>query len=471
MNIKTRFAPSPTGFLHIGNIRTALFSWLYAKKNKGEFMIRIDDTDKDRTLKTYTNNITYILNWLNIKSDNQLIFQSDRLNRYKTVIEKLIEEKKVYKCFCSKERLMELKNKQMEKHQKIKYDGFCKQKQNSKNDFVIRVNTEQYTEIAFDDYIKGRITVANSEIDDFIIAKNNFYPTYNFASVIDDIDFSITDIIRGDDHISNTPKQIIIFKILNSKIPTFSHLPMIMDENQKPLSKRDKDSNINNYKKNGFLPEALLNYIIRLGWSFKNQEIFTLQEMINLFDLKNITSSPSIMNKSKLIWLNKYYIKNAETKKILKDIIYIEKNYNLNYMIGPNLTSLIDFAKSKVNTLEEIITNHTFLYKADIKIDENLLNLFFSDKIITILKFFFNKLKNYNTKWELNAIKTIISETIKEYNTNFIELAPVLRIIITGKNISISTYELIFLTGKILLLKKIRNIIKQYENGAIAQTG
>ncbi len=471
MNIKTRFAPSPTGFLHIGNIRTALFSWLYAKKHKGEFIIRIDDTDKDRILKTYTNNITYILNWLNIKSDSNLIFQSDRLNRYKIIIEKLIAEKKAYKCFCSKERLLELKNKQMKQHKKIKYDGFCKNNLTVKNDFVIRINTEHYAEITFYDNVKGIITVSNSEIDDFIIAKHNFYPTYNFASVIDDIDFSITDIIRGDDHISNTPKQIIIFKALNSKIPTFSHLPMILDENQKPLSKRDKNSNINTYKKNGFLPEALLNYIIRLGWSFKDKEIFTIQEMIDLFELKNINSSSSIMNKSKLIWLNKYYIKNTETKKLLKEIIYIEKNYNLNYMIGPNLASLIDFAKSKVNTLEDIIVNYTFLYKEKINLDEDLLHLFFSDRIINILKFFFNKVKKNKEKWELNNIKIIIQDTLKENNMNFIELAPILRIIITGKNISFSTYELIFLTGKILLLKKIRHIIKQYENGAIAQTG
>lgn len=471
MNIKTRFAPSPTGFLHIGNIRTALFSWLYAKKYKGDFFIRIDDTDKERNLKTYTNNITYILNWLNIKSDKNLIFQSKRLRTYKLIIEKLIQEKKAYKCFCSKDRLTKLKNEQIISTGKIKYDGFCKRNQLQKGDFVTRINTENYTEIVFNDCVKGKIIVANSEIDDFIIAKNNFYPTYNFASVIDDIEFSITDVIRGEDHISNTPKQIIIFKLLNEKIPTFSHLPMILDENKKILSKRDKDSNINYYKKCGFLPEAILNYIVRLGWSNKDKEIFTITEMIDLFDIKDINAAPSIMNKSKLIWLNKHYIKTFETKKLIKEIINIEKNFNLNYMIGPNLTELINFAKFKVNTLEDIITNYTFFYKENIKIEDELLKLFFSDKIIKIIKNLYTNLKTFNLKWNIENIKIFISNIINENNINFIELAPTIRIIITGKNISLSTYELIFLTGKILLLKKIRNIIKQYENGAIAQIG
>ncbi|CAB3976372.1 glutamate--tRNA ligase [Candidatus Azoamicus ciliaticola] len=471
MNIKTRFAPSPTGFLHIGNIRTALFSWLYAKKYNGEFIIRIDDTDKERNLKTYTNNITYILNWLNIKSDKKLIFQSKRLRTYKLIMEKLIQEKKAYKCFCSKDRLTKLKNEQIINTGKIKYDGFCKRNQLQKGDFVIRINTENYKEIVFDDCVKGKITVTNSEIDDFIIAKNDFYPTYNFASVIDDIEFSITDIIRGEDHISNTPKQIIIFKLLNEKIPTFSHLPMILDENKKTLSKRDKDSNINYYKKCGFLPEAILNYIVRLGWSNKDKEIFTIKEMIDLFDIKNINTAPSIMNKSKLIWLNKHYIKTLETKKIIREIINIEKNFNLNYMIGPNLTELINFAKFKVNTLEDIITNYTFFYKENIKIEDELLKLFFSDKIIKIIENLYTNLKTFNLKWNIENIKIFISNIINENKTTFIELAPTIRIIITGKNISLSTYELIFLTGKILLLKKIRNIIKQYENGAIAQIG
>lgn len=471
MNVKTRFAPSPTGFLHIGNIRTALFSWLYAKKHNGEFIIRIDDTDKERNLKTYINNITYILTWLKIKSDRKLIFQSKRLNTYKLITKKLLTEKKVYKCFCSKDRLTTLKNDQILKTGKIKYDGYCKNKQNQNTEFVIRVNTEKYPEITFNDYVKGKITVENSEIDDFIITKNDFYPTYNFASVIDDIEFSITDIIRGDDHISNTPKQIILFKLLDSEIPTFSHLPMILDENKKPLSKRDKDSNINYYKKSGFLPEAILNYIVRLGWSNKDKEIFTTQEMIDLFDIKDINSSPSIMNKSKLIWLNKYYIKNSETQKIIKDVISIEKNFNLNYMIGPNLTELINFAKSKVNTLEEIITNHTFFYKDELKIETELLKLLFSDNTIKVIKDMYDKLKKFNYKWNIENIKIFISKIIDENTVTFAEFAPIIRIIITGKNISTSTYELIFLNGKILLLKKIRNIIKQYENGAIAQIG
>lgn len=470
-NIKTRFAPSPTGFIHIGNVRTALFSWLYANKYNGQFIIRIDDTDSNRNLNIYTKNILYILDWLNIKSSQKPIFQSKRYYRYKSIIEKLIKEKKAYKCYCTKIRLDELKQQQLINKDKLKYDGFCKKNKQTNDKFVIRMDTEKYDKIIFNDCIKGHIEVMSSEIDDFIIAKNNFHPTYNLASVIDDIDFEITDIIRGDDHISNTPKQIIIFNALNANLPNFSHLPMILNEDKKPLSKRNKESRLDYYKIHGFLPHALLNYIIRLGWSHKNQEIFSIDEMINLFNIKSISTSPSIMNKSKLIWLNKHYIRTSSTKDLIKHILPLEKKFNLNYMVGPNLSKLIDITKNKVNFLEEIITKHYYLYKEHINIDFNILKLHFSAKIIQVLKELYIKIKNFLQDWTIDNIKKIISNITTEHNISLHILATSIRITITGHNEPNSLYDIIFLTGKILLLKKIRNIIKQYENGAIAQFG
>lgn len=316
--IITRFAPSPTGLIHIGNIRTALFNWLYAKKMNGVFLIRIDDTDVQRNLKKYTDNIFYVLNWLGIKSNEKIIFQSKNYSNYKDILQKLINENKAYKCFCSKERLDKLKNYQIEKKKNIKYDRFCKENKllSNNGDFVIRFFNNDYGFTEFDDQIKGKISISNSEFDDFILAKNNFMPTYNLASVVDDINNGVTDIIRGEDHISNTPKQINLMKALNSKIPRFAHLPMILDEQKKLLSKRNKASDIMFYKKEGFLSEAVLNYIIKLGWSYKDKEIFSLDEMINLFDIKNINKSKSIINIKKLIWLNRYYIKNKTIKYI-----------------------------------------------------------------------------------------------------------------------------------------------------------
>lgn len=471
MKIRTRFAPSPTGFIHIGNLRTALFSWLYAKKNNGNFLIRIDDTDVTRSEKKYTDNIFYILNWLNIKSDENIIFQSKRLPIYKKIIEKLLNEKKVYKCYCDKERLAKLKETQLAQKEKIRYDKFCKNKISSKNNFIIRMNTEQYTTISFKDEIKGEIIFNNEEIDDFIIAKNNFYPTYNFASVIDDIEYNITDIIRGDDHISNTPKQIIIFNALTNKIPKFYHLPLILDEHKKPLSKREKDSRIDYYKDNGFLPEAILNFILRLGWSNKNKEIFTLKEMIQLFDTKNITNAPSIINRSKLIWLNKYYLKNLDNRYILKHLLLIEKKFNFNTMLMPNFIKLIELNKNKVSTLHELLTKNIFLFNDKIEIEQSLLQLFFSKKIIIFLKNMYIKIKNTKLIWNIDNIKTIIIDLTEHEKILISEVAPALRILLIGQNIPNQIYEIIFLSGKILLLKKIRHIIKLYENGAIAQFG
>jgi len=347
--IKTRFAPSPTGYVHIGNIRTALFSWLYAKKYNGKFLIRIDDTDKNRNSNIYINDILKITKWLNINSDETITFQSKNYTRYKTVLEKLIKENYAYKCFCKKERLDKLKLDQIKNKLNPKYDEYCKQKNNDSNnsDFVIRFNNPKTNYVEFEDAVRGNICISNSEMDDFIIAKNNFMPTYNFASAIDDIDLKITHIIRGDDHISNTPKQINIMNALNFKIPSFSHLPMILDEKKNLLSKRDKTTYMDYYKINGFLPIAILNYIIRLGWSYENKEIFSLNDMINLFTLENINKSPSMTDINKLNWLNKYYMKNLSTRTLLFYFLPIEKKFSLNYNIGPSMKQLIEINKHR----------------------------------------------------------------------------------------------------------------------------
>lgn len=465
MNIRTRFAPSPTGFIHIGNIRTALFSWLYAKKYNGDFIIRIDDTDIERNSKIYVNNILYILKWLNITSKNKIIFQSKRINRYKKIIHDLLIKKLAYKCYCSKERLTLLKETQIKAKKKVKYDGLCKNLNKSSNNFIIRIDTQAYEKITFTDKIKGKITFDIEELSDFIIAKNNFYPTYNLASVIDDIDLDISDIIRGDDHISNTPKQIIIFNALNSTIPIFSHLPMIMNENKKPLSKRDKESRIDYYKNKGFLPEAMLNYIIRLGWSNKNQEIFNLDDMIHSFNLDNITNSPSILNNKKLIWLNKHYIKKQSCKYILKELFLIEKKFKLNYMLGPNLTTLINITKNRVNTLEEIITHNKFLYEDLTLVDKISLKNYLTHINIDVLKNMYLDIKKFNKEWDIENIKNLINTIIHAYQIELNKIAPLIRLAVTGTDNPRSIYELIFLSGKILILKKIRNIIKQYEKG------
>lgn len=469
--IKTRFAPSPTGYIHLGNIRTALFSWLFARKHKGQFIIRIDDTDDDRNNNIYINNILYITKWLGIESDEKIFFQSKNFSIYKKILEQLIKENKAYKCFCTKERLEKLKLEQTSQKINPKYDGACKNLNIDKNlNFVIRFNNPKSGHVEFNDSVKGHIKISNTEIDDFIIAKNHFLPTYNFASVVDDINCNITHIIRGDDHISNTPKQINLMTALGYKLPNFSHLPMILDEDKKVLSKRDMTSRMTYYKDEGFLPIAVLNYIVRLGWAHKNKEIFSLDEMKNLFDLKSVSKSPSITNINKLIWLNKHYMKTLTTHDLLKHFLPLEKAFSLNYRLGPTIKQLIDFNKTRSNTLKAIITTNIFLYTDIINLDNTIIKTHFTTIIITTLKYIYEKIKNLSYEWILENIKKLILDAININDITFDMLAHALRLLITGTKHPNSLYEIIFLSGRILILRKIKNIINITE-GAVAQIG
>ena len=324
--IITRFAPSPTGYIHLGNIRTAFFCWLFVKQNNGKFLIRIDDTDNTRVSQKYINDILNVLRWFKIDYDDDLIFQSKNKSQYEIMLKQLIATGYAYKCFCSKNRLIDLKNMQIKKKVKVKYDGRCLNLANKHDlDFVIRFKNNTCNKTSFFDLVKGLIEVSNLEFDDFIIAKNNFNPTYNFACVVDDINYNITHVIRGEDHISNTIKQINLINALKRTVPKYVHLPMILDINKNVLSKRRRESNVMYYKTEGFLYQAILNYIIKLGWSFKNQEIFSIKEMIQLFNFKNINKSSCEINEKKLIWLNKYYMTHSTTKALYEQIIPIKK--------------------------------------------------------------------------------------------------------------------------------------------------
>lgn len=459
--IITRFAPSPTGYLHFGNIRTALFTWLFARKNSGIFYLRIDDTDRDRSLIKYVNNILDTLKWLNINFDGKLIFQSKNLNIYKNFLDILLTNGYAYKCFCSKDRLSELKKKQVKNKLKIEYDGFCKNKQTfNLNSYIIRFNNKFSGCIKFNDLVKGEILFNNNEFDDFIIAKENYFPTYNFASVVDDIYYNVSHIIRGDDHVSNTAKQINLINAFGKIVPKFAHLPMILDEKKNVLSKRDNRLYINYYRDNGFLPEAILNYIVKLGWAYKDKEIFSINEMINLFSFKNVSQSASCINYDKLVWLNKYYIKVSSFEHLFKHFLNIEKKFKLNYLVGPSIKKLISFYRFRVNNLKELILDNLSLYVDDIFIDLNNCSFFLSlDNKIIILKFF-NFLKYEKFFWSLNNIKYYINLFIS-FNDIFIkDFFSILRLIIRGSLSSISVYETLFLSGRILILKKIKNIIK-----------
>lgn len=310
--IITRFAPSPTGYLHIGGLRTALFNYLFARSNNGKFLLRIEDTDLARNSLEATEAIIEAFKWVGMDYDEEVLYQSKRFDLYKSYIDKLISEDKAYYCYMTKEELDELRESQKAKGETPRYDNRYRDfKGTPKADIdpVVRIKAPLEGYIEFNDGVKGNIKVAAKELDDFIIARSDGSPTYNFVVTIDDALSKVTDVIRGDDHLSNTPKQIIVYNALGFQIPNFYHVPMILNPQGHKLSKRDGAMGVMDYKKDGYLPEAILNFLVRLGWSYEDKEIFSMEEMLKLFDPKDLNSSPSSYNQDKFLWLNAHYIK------------------------------------------------------------------------------------------------------------------------------------------------------------------
>jgi len=349
----TRFAPSPTGYLHIGGLRTALFSWLTAQHSKGEFLLRIEDTDMARNSEEAKDAILQAFEWVGMSHDGDVVYQSKRFDLYGKYIDQLLEEGKAYKCYMSKDELAVLREEQMAKKERTRYDGRYRDFTGTPPEGVepvIRIKAPQEGTIFFVDGVKGAINIAASEVDDFVIARADGAPTYNFVVAIDDALMGLTEVIRGDDHLYNTPKQIVVYNALGFKLPNFYHVAMINNEQGKKLSKRDGATDVMEYKALGYLPEALLNFLVRLGWSYGDQEIFSLEEMITLFDPKNINKSSSNYNLDKLLWLNAHYIKNMPNKKLA----VLLKEYGVNVEGHDKLELLLDATKERGKTLVEL---------------------------------------------------------------------------------------------------------------------
>jgi glutamyl-tRNA synthetase len=370
--IITRFAPSPTGFLHIGGVRTAIFSYLWAKNNNGKFLLRIEDTDKKRNSQEATQEILKAFKWLNIEINDDIVYQSQRDDIYAKYIKQLLDEDKAYYCYMSKDELDTLREEQQAKGERSHYNGkyrdFNGEPPKGVNP-VVRIKAEKKN-ITVNDGVKGEVIFPADQIDDFIIARSDGSPTYNFVVAIDDYLMKVSDVIRGDDHLSNTPKQILVYEALGFDIPNFFHIPMILNEKGKKLSKRDNASNVMDYKDMGYFPEALLNYLVRLGWSSGDQEIFSLEAMIDKFNPNDINKSASAINSDKLLWLNSHYLKNFSNADICEKLGEIGVFLNNNDKIDILLNSIKERAKTLLDIKEIISTilNEPSKYNAkDIK--------------------------------------------------------------------------------------------------------
>ncbi|KRT55793.1 glutamate--tRNA ligase [endosymbiont of Ridgeia piscesae] len=364
MTIRTRFAPSPTGYLHVGGARTALFSWLYARKHGGKFVLRIEDTDLERSTAESVNAILEGMTWLGLEYDEGPFYQTHRFERYNEVIGELMDKGLAYRCNCSKERLEQLRETAMKNKQKPRYDGHCRHREVSADEpHVIRFRNPLEGTVVVDDMIRGRVAFNNSELDDLIIRRTDGSPTYNLTVVVDDMDMEITHVIRGDDHLNNTPRQINILRALGKGSPKYGHVPMILGDDGARLSKRHGAVSVMQYREDGFLPEALLNYLVRLGWSHGDQEIFSIDEMIELFEIDAVNKAASSFNTEKLLWLNQHYIKEDDPKRVAHLLSYHMGVLDIDPTEGPDLVEVVEAQRERAKTLVEMAEISAFCYR------------------------------------------------------------------------------------------------------------
>ena len=464
MNIVTRFAPSPTGYLHIGGIRTALFSWAYAKKNKGKFILRIEDTDVERSTPEAVEIIKNGMKWLKLDYDGDIIFQTQRFDRYKELIQVLLDQGGAYYCYTSKAELDELRELQVSQGVKPKYDGRWRPEENKElPDIpdniqpVVRFKTPKNGEINWKDLVKGEVVIKNEELDDLIIARSDGTPTYNFCVVVDDWDMEVTHVIRGDDHINNTPRQINLLKALNAPIPQYAHLSMILASDGQKLSKRHGAASVMQYKDDGYLPEAVINYLARLGWSHGDDEIFSTTQLSEWFDFDHITSSAAQFDQEKLDWINNHYIKNEPVDKLADLIKPRLIDMGAEVVDKEILNNAIKLYQDREKNLNAFADDILFFFK-DINSSEELKNKYLDGKSKNLIKVFVGGIEKLS--WTNDDVNKFMKEFVKKQDIKFPEIAMPLRIIIAGTDNTPSIGSIIFILGIEEVKKRISVILE-----------
>lgn len=456
--IRTRFAPSPTGFLHIGGVRTALFSWLYAQQQQGQFILRIEDTDTQRSTQQASQAIIDGMQWLGLNWHNNIIYQSQRHQRYQEVLHYLLEQGWAYRCYCSEQRLQHLREQQQQNNEKPRYDGHCRQfidQPDLSQPHVIRFCNPQQGKVSFNDCVHGSITVDNLELDDLVLMRSDGTPTYNFCVVVDDGDMNITHVLRGDDHINNTPRQINLYKALNMKPPIFGHVPMILGPDGKRLSKRHGAVNVLSYRDQGYLPQALLNYLVRLGWSHGDQEIFSKQAMIELFDLEHISKSPAAINNEKLDWLNQHYIKTEPTQAIEPELCWHYQQLNIAIDNGPDLEAIIELYRERAKTLRELADNSRFFFES-IEYDSSESDKIVQDNTAELLDKLYEKL-NELSSWNEQTIKNEMKAVASEAGVKFKNIGLPVRYAVSATLASPAIGPMLAVMGQDLALRRIQS--------------
>ena len=450
MSVRTRFAPSPTGYLHIGGVRTALFNWLYARHCGGTFILRIEDTDKERSTNESVQAILEGMAWMGLDYDEGPIYQSDRLERYKEVIDQLLDAGQAYRCYCTREELDKVREEQRAQGIKPRYNRHCRDQHNPERpdvESVIRFKNPLEGSVQFDDAIRGQIVISNEELDDLVITRANGTPTYNFAVVVDDIDMGITHVIRGDDHVNNTPRQINILKVLGAALPIFVHVPMIVGGDGQRLSKRHGAVSVLQYRDEGFLPEALQNYLVRLGWSSGDQEIFSLDEMISSFDIQDVNRAASAFDIDKLKWLNQHYIKVSDSAQLVSLLSDRLKDRGIDVSSGPPVDDVVSALRERAQTLDEMADKSEYFFSEfedyDVTAAQKHLRPVARDMLADV-----RSRLSVVEPWSAELIHAQVMATVEDYDAKLGKLAQPLRVAVSGTAATPPIDETLLLVGK-----------------------
>ncbi len=481
MTVRTRYAPSPTGALHIGNVRSGLFAYLYARHNHGTFILRIDDTDRERSTTESLNEILESLRWLGIEWDegppSPQYFQSNRLERYREEALRLLREGNAYPCYCTAEQLEAQRKLAEREHRKPGYDGTCRDKPRPRDiglpdrsagrNYTIRFRSPRAGQTIVDDLIKGRAVFDNVELDDLIIFRSDAIPTYNFATVVDDADFRITHVVRGDDHLPNTPRQMQIFRALGLEPPAYAHLPMVMGTDGQKLSKRHGAISVFAYRDAGYFPEALLNYLARLGWSHGDQEIFSKAELVEYFDFAACGKSAGIFNPEKLLWLNFHYLKQRSPEQLAREVRPFIEQRGLAFGGDEKwLARVVATLRERAKTLVELVDFAGFYLREEIEIDPKAAAKFLKPELSDALSALATELEACGAGFGESEVKAAFERVLERYSVKLGQLAQPARVAVTGGTVSPGIFEVISVLGRERSVRRLRNAVGQIARAA-----
>ena len=461
MSVRTRFAPSPTGFLHVGGARTALFCWLYARHTGGTFVLRIEDTDRARSTQESVQAILDGMAWLDLPCDEGPYYQTDRMDRYKHYIEQLLDEDKAYFCYCSRERLDEMREAQRAAGEKPRYDGRCRHLGAAPENApapVVRFKNPLDGQVVVDDQVRGQMVFANAELDDLVIARPDGTPTYNFTVVVDDFEMAITHVIRGDDHINNTPRQQNILSALGAPLPSYAHVPMILGTDGQRLSKRHGAVSVTQFRDDGFLPDALVNYLVRLGWSHGDQEVFSRQELVDLFDIRDVNRAASTFDMDKLLWLNAHYIQ-AKPAAELTPVLDQQLRSRLgDYAEPPDLETVVEVQRDRAKTMVEMAEKSAFAFQDFEGYDEGAAKKHLRPVVLEPLAAVAASLETVDN-WEPETLQAAVVATAEAHELKLGKLAQPLRVALTGSGASPSIEKTLVLVGRERSLTRVENAL------------